>query len=926
MEINSEKNFPRFFKDLESFYPEEVSKIPEIDAENAIIYGLPCIKIEKGYPYEGVIYLSESLSDYITFSNKTQENTERLCIKNIHQMTFKKDTDNLKGYKSKNEKEFFFQILIGQKFYDFSMTSKEQLSLAIKGLLSIFTKKEIESDNTIDGHLTLLINKYDFDSDNKFDDEELKYLSNKLGISTKLLKKDLDVNHDGVISQDELIQYLKAKTSGEHLNDIFKKYSTLYENNNNKEYYMTPLNLKNFFNEVEEEPISDLEAYQILIYFKRGLDVNIKRKINKKIYNHYIKNKKEINDEKIKEIIENVRKKNNIEKEIELNLNLREFYYMLNSALIIVYNTDKMQQKLDLNRPLTDYFIKSSHNTYITGHQLSGTSSAKMYSLSLIEGYRLVELDCYNGSGDDVVITHGYTLVSKLKLDDILKELKESAFINSPMPVILSIENHMDEHHQNIMAKKLQEILGDLYIFPSETKPEFLPTLNDMKNKFIIKVGGKRIWQNEDIKRAEIKQENKNENKKEKIKKYIYFDDLKDVVDSDEEGLEIEKKESKDDNDEEEERNLEKLRKIFELDIKKVDVKKSYQRVRKYSLDTQTKSKSKELIPEEKEIERKETKEKSKEEEKEIDEEDEKEDKIIQSLEKIRGLPGTSFKSKEIEKKHYQPWECLTIKDKKFMKYYSDKKKYKNILKLSQHCVLKAYPTSFSSRNYDIIKCWLCGCQIAALNIQALEDDYTLFNTVFFWQNKRCGFVLKPDKLLNPNFELNKDEDNYVLKLKIISCYNLVNLLEKGEDAIIEKANLQIEIYSLGSDNDDKNPHKKFDIKGGLMFPEINDKHKIEYEIPIYEKDLGGIMIKFNYGGKMFGRGCIPYCLMKNGYRRIPIFDNECYICDGAFVLGYFNIAKKEKKEEKKDKKEKEKEKEKDKKKEKEENKEKKDK
>ena len=42
-----------------------------------------------------------------------------------------------------------------------------------------------------------------------------------------------------------------------------------------------------------------------------------------------------------------------------------------------------------------------------------------MYSLSVLEGYRLVELDCYNGNGDDIIITHGYTLVTKLKLDDI---------------------------------------------------------------------------------------------------------------------------------------------------------------------------------------------------------------------------------------------------------------------------------------------------------------------------------------------------------------------------------------------------------------------------------------------------------------------------------------------------------------------------
>ena len=96
-----------------------------------------------------------------------------------------------------------------------------------------------------------------------------------------------------------------------------------------------------------------------------------------------------------------------------------------------------------------------------------------------------------------------------------------------------------------------------------------------------------------------------------------------------------------------------------------------------------------------------------------------------------------------------------------------------------------------------------------------------------------------------------------------------------------------MEIYSLGSEGDDNNLHYKFDLGCGLMFPVIME-NKYAFEIPIFEEDLGGIMIKFIYEGKMIGRGCIPYCLMKNGYRKIPIFDNDCYICDGVFVLGYF--------------------------------------
>ena len=858
MKNESAKNYPKFFKDIESYFPEEVSKISEEDGENAIIYGTPCLKIEKGHSYEGFIFLSESLSDYITFSNKSQDNIEKLSIKNIHQITFNNDTENLKEYKKKNKDEIFFQILIGQKFYDFGMKEKKDLLLVIKGLLSIFSKKIIKSEESIEGHLIELINKYDLDSDNKYNNSELQLIFNKLGISAKLLKMEFDLNHDGEVSIDELIQYIKSKTSGENLKEVFEKYSS---KNDNNEYKMNQLNLKKFFYEIQEEPLSDLEAYQLLINFKNGIDTSIKRKINKKIENAYTKNDKKICDEKIQEIIEKVRNKYKIETKIELNLDLKEFNNMLNSPLLTVYKMDKMNAKLNLDRPLTDYFIKSSHNTYITGHQLSGTSSSKLYSLCLLEGYRLVELDCYNGSGDDIVITHGYTLVSKLKLDDVLKELKSSAFINSSMPVILSIENHLDENHQNIMAKKLKEILGDLYIFPYDTKPEFLPTLKEMKNKFIVKCGGKRLWTNEDIKKAEIKSDN-NEIDKEKTKKYVYLDNLKDATDSDEEQEPKKEEEEVDQN-------------IFKYNLNKTpEMEESLKSIRKQSYENNEANNNNREIK---------NKEKSNESEKET------ENNTIQNLEKIRGLPGTSYKSKEIEKKHYQPWECLTIKDKKFIEYCSKPEKYKRTLKLSQHCVLKAYPTSFSSNNYDIIKCWLCGCQIAALNIQALEDDYTLYNTVFFYQNQKCGFVLKPDKLLDPNYEKINDKPLYNIKIRIISGYNFINLMETKEDAIIKKENIDIEIYSLGSEYDDKNKHKKYEIKGGLMFPEIYN-NKIEYEAPIYEYDLGGIIIKFNYGGKMFGRACIPYCLMKNGYRKIPLFDNDCYICDGAFLLGYFHI------------------------------------
>ena len=486
------KRLPHFFKDLEDFCPEEVSKIQEEDAENAVIYGLPCFKIEKGYPYEGFIFLSDSQSDYIGFSNQYYDTIEKLSIKNIYEITFKDNSENLKGYQKKYPDEIYFQILIGQKYYDFCMFCKYQLLLIIKGILSIFKKKIIKYDKSMEGQLIQMVNKYDTNFDQKFDYEEFQYFSKILDMSPKLLMIDIDINHDGVVSQEEIINYLKAKTSGYQLSQIFNQYST--RKKDNTIFTMSPLGLRKFFHEIQEEPISELEAYQLVINYKTGIEYQLKRKINKKIQNSYISNNYQINEKQIINIIEKVKNKYKIETNILLELTLRDFYAMMNSHPMTVYKKDKMRNKVDLDKPLTDYFINSTHNTYITGNQLSSYSSSKMYSLSLLEGYRLVELDCYNGEGDDIVITHGYTLVTKLSLDDILYELKKSAFINSSMPVILSIENHLDEYHQNIMAKKLKQILKNLYIFPSDEKPDHLPTLSELQNKFIIKCGGRRIW------------------------------------------------------------------------------------------------------------------------------------------------------------------------------------------------------------------------------------------------------------------------------------------------------------------------------------------------------------------------------------------------------------------------------------------------
>lgn len=141
------------------------------------------------------------------------------------------------------------------------------------------------------------------------------------------------------------------------------------------------------------------------------------------------------------------------------------------------------------DRPLNEYFISTSHNTYLLGRQVAGSSSTEAYIAALQKGCRCLEIDCWDGADGRPNVCHGRTMTTSVLFADCITVINRYAFFSSDLPLIISLEVHCNAEQQLAMVNIMKDTFGDkLLTQPLQSIKNKIPTPDELRGYILIKV------------------------------------------------------------------------------------------------------------------------------------------------------------------------------------------------------------------------------------------------------------------------------------------------------------------------------------------------------------------------------------------------------------------------------------------------------